>query len=266
MVGYSSLQDPGTGEEHECLVYWRQRYENEASSQSTAPERRRSEYSKHSEDSKGSRDPKDCEKLHHHEESNRNCSTTANSITTPRTDTHPPANMDVAIRHPVFLIVILVAIWSAQFRQPRAVPIFVLWILLKFVRMVFCITIVYLTKGSPTEPVRQDRSCSPDHNDTKASVIEKVPTILRRRKRFVAVKTTSGERHISVTDWMMWKDKDAKWPSDSRSENKGASESVSGAEESISDDGIAREEKEGQSSSSTKEKTPYSEPPLLLGV
>jgi len=166
-----------------------------------------------------------------------------------------------------FLIVILIAIaiCCAQFRQPRAVPTPWLWILLKFVRMVSFIAIVYFTKGSPTKPVRQDRSCSPDHNDTKASVVEKVPTILKRRTRFVVVKTASGKRHLSVTDWMMWKDKDAKWLSDSKSENKGTSEGVSCAEESISDDGIAREEMEGQSSSIPEEKTPYSEPPLLLG-
>jgi hypothetical protein len=165
-----------------------------------------------------------------------------------------------------FLMVILMAIWSAQFRQPRAVLILVLWILLRFAGMVFCITIVCLTKGSPTEPVRKDRSCGPDRNNAEASVIKKVPTIQAGGVRFVVVKTACGERHMSVTDWMMWKDKDAEWLSDSRSENKGASEGVSCAEESISDDGIAREEKEGQSSSSPKEKTPYSEPPLLLGV
>jgi hypothetical protein len=128
------------------------------------------------------------------------------------------------------------------------------------------ITIVYLTKGSLTEPMRQHGSCSPDRNDTEACVIKKVSTIRSGGVRFVVVKTACGERHMSIADWMMWKDKDAKWLSDSRSENKGASEGVSCAEESISDDGIAREEKEGQSSSSPMEKTPYSEPPLLLGV
>ena len=165
-----------------------------------------------------------------------------------------------------FLIAILMAIWSAQFRQPRAVPILVLWILLKFVRMVSCITIMYLTKGSSKEPVRQDRSCSPDHNGTKASGVKKVPTIRAGGGRFVVAKTACGGRHMSITDWMMWKDKDTKWLSDSRSENKEASGGVSCTVESISDDGIAREEREGQSSSSPKAKTPYSEPPLLLGV
>jgi hypothetical protein len=65
-----------------------------------------------------------------------------------------------------FLIVIPMAIWSAQFRHSGAVPILVLWILLMFVGMVCCITNLYAINGSPTGPLRQYRFCSLDYNDT----------------------------------------------------------------------------------------------------
>jgi hypothetical protein len=65
-----------------------------------------------------------------------------------------------------FLIVIPMAIWSAQFRHSGAVPILVLWILLMFIGMVCCITNLYAINGSPTGPLRQYRFCSPDYNDT----------------------------------------------------------------------------------------------------
>jgi hypothetical protein len=65
-----------------------------------------------------------------------------------------------------FLIVIPMAIWSAQFRHSGAVPILVLWILLMFIGMVCCITNLYAINGSPTGPLRQYRFCSHGYNDT----------------------------------------------------------------------------------------------------
>jgi hypothetical protein len=155
-----------------------------------------------------------------------------------------------------FLIAILIDILSVPSQQPRSRLILILRILLRLIRLVFCITIEHLTEGSPTKSVEQYRSC------TAAIVLEKVPTIRVGEVTFVVVTTASGERHMSVTDWMMWKDKDTKWLSDSRSENEEAPE----GEEFISDYGIAREESEGQSSSSPKKKTSSSEPPLKTGI
>jgi hypothetical protein len=65
-----------------------------------------------------------------------------------------------------FLIIIPMAIWSAQFRHSGAVPILVLWILLMFVGMVCCITNLYAVDGSSNGPLRQYRFCSSDYNDT----------------------------------------------------------------------------------------------------
>jgi hypothetical protein len=73
-----------------------------------------------------------------------------------------------------FLIVIPMAVWSAQFRLSGAVPILVLWIFLMFVGMVCCITNLYAIDGSPTGPLRQYRFCSPNYNDTMP-VVSAIP-------------------------------------------------------------------------------------------
>jgi hypothetical protein len=65
-----------------------------------------------------------------------------------------------------FLIVIPMAIWSAQFRYSGAVPILVLWILLMFLGMVCCMANLYAVNGSSTGPLRQFRFCSPGYNDS----------------------------------------------------------------------------------------------------
>jgi hypothetical protein len=65
-----------------------------------------------------------------------------------------------------FLIVIPMALWSAQFRHSGAVPILVLWILLMFIGMVCCMANVYAINGSASGPLRQFRFCSPGYNDT----------------------------------------------------------------------------------------------------
>jgi hypothetical protein len=65
-----------------------------------------------------------------------------------------------------FLIVMPMAIWSAQFRHSGAIPILVMWILLMFIGMVCCMTILYSVDGSSTGPLRQFRFCSLGYNDT----------------------------------------------------------------------------------------------------
>lgn len=65
-----------------------------------------------------------------------------------------------------FLIVIPMAIWSAQFRHSGAVPILVMWILLMCLGMVGCMTVLYAVNGSATGPLRQFRFCSLGYNDT----------------------------------------------------------------------------------------------------
>jgi hypothetical protein len=109
--------------------------------------------------------------------------------------------------------------------------------------MVFCITIVYLTGRSPTKPVKQDRSCG----------IKKVPTIRAGGGRFVVVKTACGGMHMSIIDWMMWKNK--KGLLDPTAEDKSLVEgslvgvSSESTEESISDDGVTKEGMAGPSNS-----------------
>jgi len=65
-----------------------------------------------------------------------------------------------------FLIVIPMALWSAQFRHSGAVPILVLWILLMFIGMICCVTILYAVNGSASGPLRQFRFCSLGYNDS----------------------------------------------------------------------------------------------------
>jgi hypothetical protein len=65
-----------------------------------------------------------------------------------------------------FHIVMPMAIWSAQFRHSGAVPILVMWILLMFIGMVCCMTILYSVDSSSTGPLRQLRFCSLGYNDT----------------------------------------------------------------------------------------------------
>jgi hypothetical protein len=62
-----------------------------------------------------------------------------------------------------FLIVMPMAIWSAQFRHSGAVPILVMWILLG---KVCSMTILYAVNGSSTGPLRQFRFCALGYNDT----------------------------------------------------------------------------------------------------
>jgi hypothetical protein len=65
-----------------------------------------------------------------------------------------------------FLIVMPMAIWSAQFRHSGAVPILVMWILLMFIGMVCCMIIIYAANGSSTGPLRQFRFCNLGYNDS----------------------------------------------------------------------------------------------------
>jgi hypothetical protein len=65
-----------------------------------------------------------------------------------------------------FLIAMPMAIWSAQFRHSGAVPILVMWILLMFIGMVCCMTILNPVESSSTGPLRQFRFCNLGYNDT----------------------------------------------------------------------------------------------------
>jgi hypothetical protein len=64
------------------------------------------------------------------------------------------------------LIVIPMALWSAQFRHSGAVPILVLWIILEFAGMICSMAVLYGVNGSGTGPLLQYRFCTPGYNDT----------------------------------------------------------------------------------------------------
>jgi hypothetical protein len=64
-----------------------------------------------------------------------------------------------------FLIVIPMALWSAQFRHSGAVPILVLWIILMFVGMLCSMAVLYGVNGSGTGPLLQHRFCTPGYNE-----------------------------------------------------------------------------------------------------
>jgi hypothetical protein len=292
MVDYSSLKDRRTGKKHECSVYWRQILEDEVSSQSTAPDRRRSKDPMHSAGSRGSGDPKDSEELHHLEEPNGSSSTTTNSLATPGTHTHPAANMDVTIRHPVFLgsnklvkepkgvatcdhersSLVAEGYMSANdsmnwkgkgLASPRpeetCPAIDRNTAITTDAQMSQLVPVTNILNALPAgvntggDEERSPAAPKPKL-ETWAIVLKKVPTIRVGGERFVVDNSAGGATHMSIPDWMMGKDKDTKWLSNSRPENEEAPE----GEESIWDDGITREEKEGQSSSS-------SEPPLIIG-
>ena len=65
-----------------------------------------------------------------------------------------------------FLIVVPMALWSAQFRHSGAVPILVLWIILMFVGMLCSMAVMYGVNGSGTGPLLQHRFCTPGYNET----------------------------------------------------------------------------------------------------